>query len=81
MRGVKTVFIHTSTQDTRWSILVVTVYADDTKLSLTLIFKGKQNGKIATKEFPTFPDFSTSCEYFCQANAWMDEGAMPEWVE
>ena len=42
MRGVKTVTIHTSTQDTRWATLAVTVCADRIKLPPMLIFKGKQ---------------------------------------
>ena len=60
MRGVKTVNIDTLTQDTSWVTLVVTVCADGIKLSLMVIFKGKQNGKIATMKFPTFPAVSTS---------------------
>ena len=46
MRGVKTVTIHTSTQDTKWATLAVTLCADGTKLYLMLIFKGKLNGGI-----------------------------------
>ena len=78
MRGVKKVTIHTSTQDTRQATHAVTMCADGTKLPPMLIFKGKQNGRIAAKEFPTFP---TGCEYCCQKNAWMDESAMLEWVK
>ena len=78
MRGLKTVTIHTSKQDTRWATLAVKVCVDGTKLPPMLIFKGKQYGRIAAKEFPTFP---TSCEYFCQQNAGMDKGEMFEWVE
>ena len=53
----------------------MTVCADGTKLPPMLIFRGKQNGRIATKEFPTIP---TGCEYCCQENAWMNEGTMLE---
>ena len=77
MRGGKTVTMCTSTQDTRQATLAVTVYADGTKLPPMLIFKCKQNGRIASKEFLTFP---TGCEYICQENALMDEGAMLEWA-
>ena len=56
----------------------MTVCADGTKLPPMLIFKGKQNGRIATEEFPMFP---TGCEYFCQENAWIDGGAMLQWVK
>ena len=55
MKGVKTVTICTSTQDIRRATLAVRVCADGTKLPPILIFKGKQNGRIATKDFPTFP--------------------------
>ena len=78
MRGVTTVTICSSTQDTRQATLAVTVCADETKLPPMFIFKGKQNGRIAEKEFPTFP---ICCEYFCQENAWMDGVTMLEWVE
>ena len=78
MRGVKIVTIHTSTQDTRWAILAVIVCADGTKLPPMLIFEGKQIGRIVEKEFPMFP---TGCKYFCQENAWTDEGAILDWVE
>ena len=78
MIWVKTVTIHTSTQGTRQATLAATVCANGTKLPPMLIFKGKQNGRITANEFPMFP---TGCEYFCRENAWMDEGAMIEWVE
>ena len=78
MRKVKTVIIDTSTQDTRQATLEVTVCADGTKLPPMLIFKNKQNDRVAAKECQTFP---TGYEYFWQENVWMDEGAMLEWVE
>ena len=74
---VKTVTMHTSTQDTRWVTLAVAVCADGAKLPPALIFKGKENTRIVVKEFPMFP---TDCEHYCQENAWMDEGAMLDWV-
>ena len=65
MIWVNTVIIQMSPQDTRWATLSVTVSADGTKLPPISIFKGKQSGRIASKEFPTF---SAGCEYFCQEN-------------
>ena len=56
----------------------MTVCANGTKLPPLSIFNGQQNGRIAEKVFPMIP---TGCVYFCQENAWMDEGAMLEWVE
>ena len=49
MRGVKTVTICTSKQDTRWATHAEAVCADGTKVPSMLIFKGKQNGSIAAK--------------------------------
>ena len=48
------------------------------KVASNVFFIGKQNGRIAAKECPTFP---TGCGYFCQENAWMDGDAMLEWIE
>ena len=78
MRGIKTVTIPTSTQDTRCATFAVTVCADGTKLPPVLIIKGEPNNRITAKEFPMFP---TGWEYFYQENTWMDEGAMLEKVE
>ena len=78
MGRVKRVTISTSTQYTRLATLAMTVCADGTKLPPMLIFNDEKNGRIAAKEFPMFP---TNCEYFCQDNAWMEKGAMLEWVE
>ena len=41
--GAKRINIHTSTQDTRWDTLAVTVCVDSMKLPPMLIFKSKQN--------------------------------------
>ena len=54
MRGMKTVNICTSTKDTTWATLAVTVCVDGTKLPPMLIFKSKHNGKMNVNEFPTF---------------------------
>ncbi len=53
--------------------------ADGTLLPSTLVFKGKPDGRIAKKEFPSgvYPD---GYFYKCQANAWMDEEVMIAWV-
>ena len=63
---------------TRQASLAVTVCVNGTMLPSMLIFGDKQNGRIASKEFPTF---STGCEYICEENGWMDEGAMLDFVE
>ena len=78
MRGVMTITIHTFTHDTKWATHAVRVWTDRMKLSPTLIFKGKENVRIAAKEFWTFPP---GCKYSCPKNAWMDKGAILEWAE
>ena len=45
-------------------------------LPSVVVFKGKKNGRIAKKEFSTFPTFH---HHHCDA-AWMDETVMLAWV-
>ncbi len=77
--GKKTIHIRTSTNDTKRVAVAGTVTADGTLLPSTLIFKGKLDGRIAKKEFPSgvYPDGHF---YKCQDNAWMDEDVMIAWV-
>ncbi len=77
--GKKTIHIRTSTNDTKRVTVAVTITADGTLLPSTLIFKGKPDGRIAKKEFPSgvYPDGHF---YKCQDNAWMDEDMMIAWV-
>jgi hypothetical protein len=53
--GVKTIHIHTSTNDTKRVTVAVTIAADGTVLPSTIVFKGKANGQIAQNEFATYP--------------------------
>jgi hypothetical protein len=76
--GIKTIHICTSTNDTKRATVVVTIAADSMVLPLVIVFKGKQNGWIATREFNTYP---TTHHYHCQDSAWMDEMVMLTWVE
>jgi hypothetical protein len=57
--------------DTKRVTVAVTITADGTLLPSTLVFKGKPNGRIATKEFPS-GDYPTTRFYKCQDAAWMD---------
>jgi hypothetical protein len=77
--GKKTIHIRTSTNDTKRVTVAVTITADGTLLPSFLIFKGKPDGRIAKKEFPSgvYPDGHF---YKCQDNAWMDEDVMIAWV-
>ncbi len=50
-----------------------------TLLPSTLIFKGKPDGRIAKKEFPSSV-YPATHFYKCQEDAWMDEEVMIAWV-
>jgi hypothetical protein len=58
--------------------MAFTITADGTLLLLTLVFKGKLNGVIAAKEFPS-DDYLETHFYKCQDAAWMDEEVMIAW--
>jgi hypothetical protein len=51
--GKKTIHIRTSMNDTMRVTVAVTITADGTLLPSTLVFKGKPDGCIAKKEFPS----------------------------
>ena len=57
--------------------VAVTITADGTLLLLTLVFKGKPNGRIVQREFPS-GNYPTTHFYKCQDAAWMDEQVMIE---
>ncbi len=59
--------------------MAVIITADSTLLPLTLVFKGKPNGRIVQREFQS-GDYPTTHFYKCQDAAWMDEQVMIEWV-
>jgi hypothetical protein len=65
------------TNDTKHVTVVVTITVDGTVLPYTLVFKGKPDGRIAKKEFKTYPNTPF---YKCQEAAWMDEEVMIVWV-
>jgi hypothetical protein len=68
-----TIHILTSKNVTKRVTVVVTIAGDGTVLPSDILLKGKANGRIAKKEFATFP---TSHHYHCQDATWMDEGVM-----
>ncbi len=70
--GEKTIHIRTSMNDTKCATVAVTITADGTLLPSTLIFKGKPDGRIAKKEFPS-GIYPATHFYKCQENAWMDK--------
>jgi hypothetical protein len=76
--GKQTIHVRTSTNNTKWATVAVTITADGTVLPSMVIFKGKANGHIAKTEFATYP---APHRYCCQENAWMDEVVMLAWVD
>jgi hypothetical protein len=77
-KGSKTINVRTSTSDTKRATLAATVTASGKLLTPFLIFKGKTDGRIATKELQTYPE---ECIYACQQKAWMDEAMMNVWID
>ena len=77
-KGAKAVNVLTSTGDTKRATFAPTICGDGSFLLPMLIFKGERHGRIATKEFPSYPPV---CLFACQKNAWMDEEAMIQWVD
>jgi hypothetical protein len=77
--GKKTIHIRTSTNDTKRVTVAVTITADGTVLSSTLVFKGKPNGRIMKTEFKCGA-YPPTHFYKCQDAAWMDETVMIAWV-
>jgi hypothetical protein len=78
VKGTKTIHARASTTDTKRVTLAATVTASGKMLPPFLIFKGKPKGRIAQREFSSFP---AEAHYACQEKAWMDETRMHEWVE
>ena len=54
-KGMHTFHINDSTSDTKRAMLAAIVKMSSNLLHPFLIFKGKENDRIATKELPTFP--------------------------
>jgi hypothetical protein len=71
--GKKTIHIPTSTNDTRQATVAVTITGDGTLLPLTIIIKGKHDGRIEQAESATYP---AAHHYCCQDTKWMDVQVM-----
>ncbi len=56
----------------------MTIGADGTVLPSKVVFKGAAKGRIAKKEFGSYP---TTNIYRCQVNAWIDKAVMLDWVD
>ncbi len=77
VKGTKTIHARASTADTKRVTLAATVTASGKMLPPFLVFKGQPNGRIATREFATYPSLGV---YACQEKAWMDEVRMHQWI-
>ncbi len=55
MVGKKTIHIRTSTNNTRWVTVAVTIAGDSTLLLSKIIFKGNHDGRTAQMEFVMHP--------------------------
>ncbi len=78
LKGTKTIHVRSSTSDTKRATLAATVSGSGKLLKPFLIFKGKTDGRIASKELQSYPD---DCFYACQPKAWMDEKMMNLWID
>ncbi len=78
LKGTKTIHVRSSTSETKRATLAATVSGSGKLLKPFLIFKGKTDGRIASKELQTFP---ADCFYACQEKAWMDEKMMNVWID
>jgi hypothetical protein len=76
--GKKTIHTRTSTKDTRQVTVAVTIAGNGTLIPLTIIFKGKDDWRIAQAEFAAYP---AAHHYCCQDAAWMYKQVMLTWVE
>ena len=76
--GRRTMHMCKSTSDTKQATCALTITASGKMLDPLMVFKGKPNGRIVTREFPEFPD---GILYTSQDNAWMEEKVIIQWVE
>jgi hypothetical protein len=77
-KGTKTIQVRMSTSDTKRVTVAATVTASGKMLPPFMIFKGASKGRIATREFGTYP---AGGKYACQPKAWMDEVNMHAWID
>jgi transposase-like protein len=78
VEGSRTVNARSSCGSTMRVSVAVTITASGEVLPTFIVFKGKPNGRIAQREFASYPNGSF---YACQERAWMDETVMLQWVE
>ena len=77
-KGVWTVNVLTSTNDTRRVTVAAMITASGDQLTPYVIFNGSPSGRIAREQVPTYDHTAI---YDLQKNAWMDERVMLRWVD
>ena len=77
-KGVKSVHVMETTNDTKRVTVAVTITAAGDQLRPVMVFKGVPGGRIEQREIGTYPD---GPKYCLQKKAWMDEAVMLKWVE
>ena len=69
----KTVHVRKSANGTKKATFAMPVTASGKVLTPLVVFKGKPGGRIAQREFATYPN---ELIHACQENAWMNEKVM-----
>ncbi len=77
-RGTKTIHVQKTGNGTKRVTGAFTITAASDFLTPMIIYKGKPNGHITTRELPKFDPTSI---YTCQEAVWMDERCMLMWVD
>lgn len=78
--GSSTVHLRRTHSETARISVLLTIAADGTKLPPYLIFKGKADGRIATREFREPGRYPSGVVLACQPNAFNDEQNMMKWL-
>ena len=80
LSGRRTITIRSSSQGSTRATISVSVLASGGFLTPMLTFKGRKNGRIATKELPQNPQRDRMV-LNCQENAWVDKEIMLQWID
>lgn len=78
--GESTIPIASTDNSTSRVSVSVTLTASGLLLKPMMTFKGVPNGRIALREFPTYPN-KEECLLTCQKKAWVDEDNLKKWID
>lgn len=79
LQGSRTVYCASTMGSTKRVTAAACVSAAGDKLKPFLIFKGEQNGRIATRELPN-SQYRERMSLHCQKKAWMGQDEMEKWI-